>query len=179
MLYCWHAGRLNTVHVQGKDNIMADIASRPSKANSMFRLEGPVLSDPKLISSFNTTFPLPHQQEWQLAMVPPWLKLNVFETLRGRRLDLRQWTGPSGTGTGLCGSGTAGFSQAAAKRQKSRPIMSRTCSSPLLSPCGKVSTALAVRSKFSQLLSLSVPFPKNMFWTDMLTPDGRPQHNTP
>ncbi len=158
---------------------MADIASRPSKANSMFRSEGPVLSDPELISFFNTTFPLPHQQEWQLAMVPPWLKSNIFETLHGRQLDLQQWTGPSGTGTGSRGSGIAGFSQAAAKRQKSRLIMSRTCSSPLLSPCGKVSTASTVRSKFSQLLLLSVPSPKNMFWTDMLTPDGRPQHNTP
>jgi hypothetical protein len=158
---------------------MADIASRPSKANAMFCSEGPVLSDPELISSFNTTFPLPNQQEWQLAMVPPWLKLNVFETLRGRRLDLRQWTGLSGTGTGSCGSGIAGFSQAAVKCQKSCPTMSRTCSSLLLSPCGKVSTALAVRSKFSQLLSLSMLLPKNMFWMDMLTPDGRPQLNTP
>ncbi len=158
---------------------MADIASRPSKANAMFRSEGPVLSDPELISSFNTTFPLPNQQEWQLAMVPPWLKLNVFETLRGRRLDLQQWTGPSGTGTELRGSGIAGFSQAADKCQKGRPTMSRTCSSLLLSPCGKVSTTSAIRSKFSQLLLLSVLLPKNMFWTDMLTPDGRPQLNTP
>jgi hypothetical protein len=94
MLYCCHAGRLTTVHVQGKDNIMADIASRPSK-------------------------------EWQLAMVPPWLKSNVLKTLRGRRLDLQQSTGPSGTGTGLRGSGIAGFSQAADKCQKGRPTMSR------------------------------------------------------
>ncbi len=136
---------------------MVDIASHPSKANAMFRSEGPVLSDPELISSFNTTFLLPDQQEWQLAMVPPWLKLNVFETLRGWQLDLRQWMGPSGTGTGSRGSGIGGFSQAADKCQKGRPTMSRTCSSPLLSPCGKVSTASAVRSKFSQSLSLSMP----------------------
>jgi hypothetical protein len=38
--------------------------------------------------------------------------------------------------------------------------MLRTCSSPLLSLCGKVSTASAVRSKFSQSLLLSVPSPK-------------------
>ncbi len=88
MLYCCRAGRLTTVHVRGKDNVMADIASRPSKVNAIFRSEGPVLSNPKLISSFHTTFPLPDQQEWQLAMVPSWLKSNIFETLRGRRLDL-------------------------------------------------------------------------------------------
>ncbi len=163
MLYCCHAGRLNTVHVQGKDNVMAVIASCPSKANAMFRLQGPVLSDPKLISSFNTTFPLPNQQEWQLAMVPPWLKSNVFETLHGRRLDLRQWMGPSGKITGLHGRGIAASSQAAARGQGGRLATLKTCSSPLLLPCGKVSTALAVKSKFSQLLLLSVPLPKNMF----------------
>ena len=36
MLYCHHAGRLTTVHVPGKDNIMANIALRPSKANALF-----------------------------------------------------------------------------------------------------------------------------------------------
>jgi hypothetical protein len=35
MLYCHHAGRLTTVHVPGKDIIMADIASRPSKAHAL------------------------------------------------------------------------------------------------------------------------------------------------
>ena len=59
MLYCHHAGRLTTVHVPGKDNIMADIASRPSKAHALFRAEQPVLSDLKFISAFDNTFPLP------------------------------------------------------------------------------------------------------------------------
>ena len=36
ILYYHHAGRLTTVHVPGKDNIMADIALRPSKANALF-----------------------------------------------------------------------------------------------------------------------------------------------
>ena len=71
MLYCHHAGRLTTVHVPGKDNIMADIALRPSKANALFRAEHPVLSDHEFVSPFDSTFPLPPQQQaWQLAMVP-------------------------------------------------------------------------------------------------------------
>ena len=36
MLYCAQAGRLTTVHVPGVENVMADIASRPSKAQQMF-----------------------------------------------------------------------------------------------------------------------------------------------
>jgi hypothetical protein len=179
MLYCCHAGRLTTVHVQGKDNIMADIASRLSKANAMFHSESPVLSDPKLISSFNITFLLPDQQEWQLAMVPPRLKLNVFETLRGRQLDLQQWMVPSGTNIGAHVRSIAASSQSTVRGQGGRPATLKTCSSPLLSPCGKASTASAVKSKFSQLLLLSELSPKNMFWTDMLTQDGRPRPNIP
>jgi hypothetical protein len=107
MLYCAHAGRLTTVHVPGVDNIMADIASRPSKAQKLFRAESP-LSDLDFCSSFDTTFPLPDNQSWSLAIVPQWLRFNVFETLRGKRLDLLQWMGPNANATGKHGKRTAG-----------------------------------------------------------------------
>ncbi len=83
MLYCHHAGWLTTVHVPGKDNIMANIASCPSKTHALFCAEHPVLSDHGFVSTFSTTFPLPQQQVWQLAMVPIQLRSNVFETLGG------------------------------------------------------------------------------------------------
>ena len=83
MLYCAHAGRLTTVHVIGVDNVMADIASRPSKAQKLFRADSP-LSDLEFCSSFDTTFPLLDNQVWSLATVPHWLRFNVFEMLRGK-----------------------------------------------------------------------------------------------
>jgi hypothetical protein len=88
LLHSHHSGRLTTVHVPGKDNIMADIAPRLSKARALFRCHTPTLSDLDFTLAFDRVFPLPTQQRWQLAMVPIWLKSNVFETLRGRRLDL-------------------------------------------------------------------------------------------
>jgi hypothetical protein len=57
MLYCAQAGRLTTVHVPGVENVMADIASRPSKAQQMFRSTS-ALSDINFRSSFDTAFPL-------------------------------------------------------------------------------------------------------------------------
>ncbi len=53
---------------------MADIASHPSKAHALFRAEQPVLSDLEFVSTFDTTFPLPQHQAWQLATVPLKLK---------------------------------------------------------------------------------------------------------
>ena len=113
---------------------MADIASRPSKAQKLFRAESP-LSDLDFCSSFDTTFPLPDNQSWSLAIVPQWLRFNVFELLRGKRLDLLQWMGPNANATGKRGKHTAG-STATTPATYLRKGLSRTGSSPLLSPCG-------------------------------------------
>ncbi len=72
MLYCAQSGRLTTVHVPGVENVMADIASHPSKAQQLFR-SASALSDTHFRSSFDTTFPLPDNQQWTLATVPNWL----------------------------------------------------------------------------------------------------------
>ncbi len=83
MLHCNKAGRLTTVHVPGVDNVMVNMASRPEKAQKMACAATP-LSDTDCCLSFNTIFPLPNGQDWTLAEVPPWLKLCVFKTLRGK-----------------------------------------------------------------------------------------------
>ena len=179
MLYCHHAGRLTTVHVPGKDNTMADIASRPSKAHALFKSEQPVLADHEFVSAFDTTFPLPQQQAWQLAMVPLKLKSNVFETLRGKQLKLRQWTVQCASATGGHGRSIVNSSHLTNEVQTSLPTTLKTCSSPLLLPCGKASMASEVESRFSLLRSRSEPLPKSMFWTDIVTPGVRPQPNIP
>ncbi len=83
MLHCNKAGRLTTVHVPGVDNVIADVASCPAKAQTMFQAATP-LSDTNFCLPFNTAFMLPNNQAWILKEVPPWLKLCVFETLRGK-----------------------------------------------------------------------------------------------
>jgi len=165
MLHSRQVGGVITVHVAGVDNVMADLASRPSKAMAKFAPTNTNLSDTDFISSFNTEFPLPANQEWKLAMVPEWLKYNVFETLRGKRLDLQQWASQSGAGTGKPGQSTVGSTTQAAAEDLH--LTQQTCSSPLLLPCGKASTASDVKSRFSQCQRLSEPSPKSTFWTDI------------
>jgi hypothetical protein len=167
MLYCAHAGRLTTVHVPGVENVMADIASRPTKAQQLFRSTS-ALSDINFRSSFDTAFPLPGNQQWTLASVPSWLRYNVFETLRGKRLALQLWTDPSGIATGQRGKRIAGSIRMPPAKSK-RLTSSLTDSSPLLSPCGKASTVRDIRSRFSLSNLRSEPSPKSMFWTDIPT----------
>jgi hypothetical protein len=61
MLYCTQAGRLTTVHVPGVENLMADIASCPSKSQQFFQYTS-ALSDIDFRLSFDTVFPLPNNQ---------------------------------------------------------------------------------------------------------------------
>ena len=165
MLHSRQVGGVITVHVAGVDNVMADLASRPSKAMAKFAPTNTNLSDIDFLSSFNTEFPLPTNQEWNLAMVPEWLKYNVFETLRGKRLELQQWASPTKAGTGKRGQSTV----VSTTQVVTDPLhLTRpTCSSPLLLPCGKASTASDVKSRFSQCQRLSEPSPKGTFWTDI------------
>ncbi len=166
-----------TVHMPGVDNVMADVASRPAKAQRMFRAITP-LSNADFCSLFDTAFPLPNNQAWTLAEVPPWLKLCVFETLRGKQLALQQWTGPNATITGERGWRTAGSTPRTVAPDPQR-AREQTDYSRLLSPCGKASTALEIKSKFSQLSGLSGMLPKDSFWMDTLTQDKPPQDSTP
>ncbi len=99
MLHCNKARRLTTVHIKGDGNVMADIASCPAKAQKLFCASNP-LSDLDYLASFDTLFPLPYQQEWEFTKIPLWLRLCVFETLCGKRLELEQWMGPNVHGTG-------------------------------------------------------------------------------
>jgi len=177
MLYCHQAGRLTTVHVPGMDNIMADNASRPSKAHALFQAEQPALSDIDFVSAIDTTFPLPQHQAWQLAMVPLKLKSNVFETLCGKQLELQQWTVQCASAIGAHGRGIVNYSHSTSGVNTSLPTTLKTCSSCLLLPCGKASMASEVESRFSLLKSHSEPLPKSMFWTDTVTPGGRHQPN--
>jgi hypothetical protein len=162
MLYCAQAGRLTMVHVPGVENVMADIASHPSKAQQLFR-SASALSDTHFRSSFDTTFPLPDNQQWTLATVPNWLRYNVFETLLGKRLALQWWTDPSGIATGKHGECIAG-SIRIPQAKFTRLTSLRTDSSPLLLPCGKASTVKDIKSRFSWSNTRSEPPPKSMFW---------------
>jgi hypothetical protein len=70
MLHFWHAGRLITVHVPGTDNIMADIALRPAKAQQLF-LSPTALTNTDFCIAFDTHYPLPDNQQWSIATIPP------------------------------------------------------------------------------------------------------------
>ena len=176
MLHCQHTRRLTTVHVLGTDNVMTDIALRPSKAMSIF-CESSVLSDTGFCSAFDSAFPLPDDQPWALAFTPPWVKSNVFETLHGKRLKLPRWMGPNATAGGKRGQSTTTDFTGLPDRPTSQ--QTQTDSLRLLLLCGKEGTALDIKSRFSRSKGLSGTLHKSMFWTDIQTPDEHPPPSSP
>jgi hypothetical protein len=177
MLYCTQAGRLTTVHVPGIENVMADIASPPSKAQQLFHSTS-AISDIDFRLSFDTVFPFPNNQRWKLAAVPRWLRFNVFKMLRGKQLALQQWMDPSGTATGKRGKCTACSIKMPLAKSK-RHTSSWTNSSPLLLPCGKASTVTDIKSRFRQLQEHSGLSPKSLLWMDIPTHDAPHPPSTP
>ncbi len=176
MLYHAHAGHLTTVHVPGIENVMADIASRPSKAQKLFHSTH-ALTDLDFCSLFDAMFPLPSNQLWTLTAVPQWLKFNVCKTLHGKQLDLQQWMGPRENATGGHGKCTAA-SIKTSRAPFSHRTSSPTGSSPLLLLCGKSSMVRDVKSRFRPSKKPSGLSPKSLFWTDIPTLDAPRPPNT-
>jgi hypothetical protein len=176
MLHCHHTGRLMTIHVPGMDNVMADIASRPTKAQKLFH-SPTALSDSAFCSAFDIAFPLPYDQPWMLASTPPWVKFNIFETLCGKQLALPLWTGLTGTTIGKLGLRTAPYMTHS--QLPKQHTWTPTSFSRLLSPCGKDSTGTELLSWFSRSKRLSGMSPKGSFWMDIPTPEKPLLPNNP
>ena len=176
MLHCQHAGQLTTVHVPGTDNVMVNIASRPSKAVALLHASS-ALSDTAFCSAFDTVFPLPDDQPWALAQTPWWVRSNIYETLRGKQLELPRWTGLNASGRGRHGNITTRPTTTATMPTPTK--LQRTNFSHLLLPCGKASTDWEVKSRFNLSKGLSGTSPKSLFWTDVQTPENPLRPNNP
>ena len=88
---------VNITHVAGKENTLADIASRAIPQ---------IDDDHAFLTHFDSLFPL-QERYWQRASPPPELLSNVILTLRGQRLTLQRWMVPSGPPIGAGGPSTA------------------------------------------------------------------------
>ncbi len=91
------AGPLTIGSIAGKDNDMADVASRSFD----------ITCDVAFLTHFTDRFPLPQQQSWRLVPLTPARISLVTSTLDGKRLPLQQWMTAAKLGTGTIGSNTA------------------------------------------------------------------------
>jgi hypothetical protein len=83
-------------HVAGINNILADVVSRPVHGvASHFHLMETLphtMCPETFLTIFNADYPLPQKRPWRSVQPNFSLWSNVIATLRGQRLNLRQWT---------------------------------------------------------------------------------------
>ena len=149
------------VSIAGVDNILADVASRQIS----------LPSDSQFLTYFSARFPFVHAA-WQQAYPLPTPLSNVISTLRGKRLDLPQWTQSLGLPAGAPGSNTPPPSTLT----HGSPIApeSSSNSSFWALPPGLALDALAQNGKLDTKPSKkpSVMWHKPSFWLDAPTPAG-------
>jgi hypothetical protein len=100
-------------HVAGKQNILADTASRRlqvAEPHSTMHGEPNMPNNKQFVSAnmfltvFNAMFPLQQLGSWHNVPPPSVPYSNVISTLRGKRLELRRWTTRIERSHGLVGS---------------------------------------------------------------------------
>jgi hypothetical protein len=156
------AGPLTIGSIAGKDNDMADVASRSFH----------IMCDISFLLVFYNRFPLPQHQSWKLVHLMPAQTSLVTSTLDGKRLPLQQWMTASKLGTGMRGSSFA-----------VTPVRTPTCltipnpsnsnfSLVSLRGSGEVTLVAERRSSLKPLKSRSVTWRKPSCWLDTQTPVG-------
>jgi hypothetical protein len=160
----------------GVVNILADTASRSYTTFHYGPCRGEDSStDQAFLTLFASTFPLPQNKSWHLVQLEPVMLSHVISTLRGKRLQMRQWTASPAFGIGRIGSSTAAPTDS----------MTTSCSNNLQPPASTYSwlslpesvQALLEDKTKSRAKSSPLPYdtsPTPSFWPDIQIPDAHP-----
>lgn len=81
------ASPLTPLHIPGKNNKIADILSRLFEATPKLHCK----TDEEFLQLFNSNFPLPNQQSWQLYKIPTKLSMRVISILLMKDSELAEW----------------------------------------------------------------------------------------
>jgi hypothetical protein len=156
------AGPLTIGSIAGKDNDMADIASRSFD----------ITCDRAFLTHFTSRFPLPQQQSWTLARLTPERISLVTSTLDGRRLPLQQWMTACKPKTGTRGSSSAAMPAGTHTSLTPPNLSSNNFSSVSLLGSGVATSAEERRCKLKLLKQRSATWRKPSCWLDTQTPVG-------
>ena len=163
------AGPLQVLHIAGKANVLADIASRAIQN----------CDDPSFLTHFNSLFPLTAKNtSWLRAYPPPDQLSNVILTLRGQRLQLQRWTMPPAQPAGDGGLVTATNAALTRGSPTALSLFNNNCSWDLppgleLDTLGLVGRLVVRPSK-----KPSVTWHRPARWLDLPIPDEQPDATT-
>jgi hypothetical protein len=156
------AGPLTIGSIAGKDNDMADVASRSFD----------ISCDTAFLTHFTHRFPLPQRQSWKLVPLTPDRISLVTSTLDGKRLQLQQWTTAARHGIGTTGSNSAATLGGIHTCSTAPNPSNNNSSSVSLLGSGVVTSAGDLKSRLQPLKPRSATWRKPSCWLDTQTPVG-------
>ena len=160
---------LSTLTIAGRNNDMADIASRSFGNNNTTTYH---LSDLEFLTNFSSTFLLPQGQSWQLFRVSSKLRQLVSSEIRSELCTPASWRQITKNGGSI---GTIGASSPPTIKwtpiSKQRQLNETSSSSSLLlNGSGQVLTVEAKESVLKPFKLASEQLARPSQWTDTTTP---------
>jgi hypothetical protein len=153
------AGPLTIDSIAGKDNDMADIASRSFD----------IQCDSAFLTHFSQRFPLPQQQSWTLAPLTQELTSLVTSTLDGKRLPLQQWTTACKPKIGTPGWNSAATHDGIPTCSTPPNLSNNNCSSASLLGSGAATTVKERKCKLRPRKPPSATWRRPSCWLDTQT----------
>jgi len=173
------SSHLAALSIAGKDNELADLASRSFKQTGV---QGNYdLSDAEFLTKFNADFPLPQSTSWLQLRLSTKLSSLVCTLLRGETQPTGSWLRlkESGSDIGLTGNTSAGDSTTWTHFSKELKTVHGLTSSSLL-PVTSVKGAQdeAIKSALAQFRMRYAPSARPSRWTDAPTPSTSTAHKS-
>ena len=160
-LHINRAAPLQTLHIAGKENKMADMASRSFTDNIFTN------SNKTFIDVFSTQFPL-QNTSWKEYHIPKKITSKVISCLRGKPLAMASWTTiiKQEKNIGTIGKSTQEPSNLIHTSQSVQAHNRSSSSPPSLHASGQVTTAKVILSEFQQLQKHWQPSPRPSNWLE-------------
>ena len=157
-----HTCPLTPVHIPGKQNSMTDIPSRSFGSVAEWHCQ----TDYELLTLFNSTFPLPGQESWNVFRLSSGLVTKVISVLRMTHTTLDEWRRlpKIGAHIGTIGPPMSNLWEWTLTYRGSRTLTGCESSQASQQECDKAATVEDAASRLAQSLALSQPLARRSRW---------------
>ena len=154
---------LTAFHISGKKNAMTDIPSRSFGSEPKWHCK----TEKELLTLFDASFPLPHQNSWTVFQISSGLKSRILSALRMKVFEMEEWRRlpKPGRHIGRIGTPTASlWDWTLTYREEEHGKSLSWQSEPTWHRSEEASGAMAARSELVQYLRRSRPLMRRSLW---------------
>lgn len=166
------ASPLTTLHIAGERNSMTDVPSRSFGSDPRWHCP----TDAQFLTLYNSLFPLPSQESWNLFRLSSATSTRVISILRTKDFTMDEWRRlpKAGRLTGPIGNCFSGLWEWTLTYRERPTSTASVCSPDSLHTSAPATPAEDARSQLKQSLLLSQPLVRRSPWPLETTPSNCP-----